>query len=287
MECFCPRGTLVIELSVQYSHYSRHRIPISGFTLLEVIAIGEIAVSDIKRDLVQGALTARYGITPMFEAELKVPFLYRSDREVKGPGTADVSERTINDYGLGDIEGALFYHIITGKGYVPDIILNFRTKSYTGRDPYHLKKDSQNRLKDLPTGNGHLGFSGGFTAVKASDPAVFFLSLGYFWNVERDIGRIYGKVDPGDSVEYSIGVGYALSEKFSLSTTYQQRFTTRTKQNGKKVPGSFINASTLFIGGSYALSKKTHLNLSVGVGLTTDVPDVQVTLSIPFRTSIL
>lgn len=277
-----PKGTLVIEPSIQYNHYSRHRISISGFTILEAIVIGELAVSDIKRDLVQGALTARYGITPRFEAELKVPYLYRSDREVRGPGTTEVSERTINDHDLGDIEGALYYHLITSKNWVPDIILNMRAKSDTGRSPYHLDVDSQNRLKELPTGNGHWGFSGGVTVVKVSDPAVFFGSLGYFWNVKRDVGHRIGKVDPGDSIEYSLGVAYALSEKFSISTQFQHRFTSRTKQNGEKVPGSFINSATVLLGGSYAISKKTNINLSVGIGLTSDAPDVQVTLSVPF-----
>jgi len=277
-----PRGKLVIEPSLQYSHYSRHRISISGFTIFEAIIIGELAVHDLKRDIVQGALTARYGITSRLEAELKVPYLYRSDRDVRAPETTDVLERTLNDHGLGDIEGAIYYHLIREEGYIPDIVLNFRTKSTTGSDPYHLHKDAQNRFTELPTGNGHWGFSGGFTAVKVSDPAVFFASLNYFWNVKRDVGHEFGKIDPGDSIEASIGVAYALSEKFSLSTQYQQRLTSRTKQNGKKVPGSFMNAGTLFVGGGYAVSKKTFVNLSVGVGLTVDAPDVQVTLSVPF-----
>jgi long-subunit fatty acid transport protein len=132
-------------------------------------------------------------------------------------------------------------------------------------------------------GNGHWGFSGGFTVVKVSDPAVFFGSLAYFWNVRRNVGQGIGTIDPGDSVEASLGVAYALSEKFSLSTQYQQRISVRTKQNGQRVPGTFINAGTIFLGGSYNISKKTSVNLSVGLGLTTDAPDVQVVWTVPFN----
>jgi hypothetical protein len=280
-----PRGTLVIEPSIQYSHLSRHRISISGFTIYDVIIIGELGVSDLKRDIIQGALTARYGITSRLEAELKVPWIYRSDRETFAAGTTDAFERTVKDQDLGDIEGAIYYHLIKEKGYIPDIILNVRAKSTTGRSPYHLDTEviqGRTVLRELPTGNGHWGFSGGFTAVKTSDPVVFFGGINYFWNVKRDISQGVGKVDPGDSIQASVGIAYALSEKFSLSTQYQHTITTKTKQSGEKVPGSFLNAGTLFLGGSYAVSKKTYINLSVGIGLTLDAPDVQVILSVPF-----
>jgi len=281
-----PKGMLQIEPSLQYSYLDRHMISISGFYILEAILIGELAVSDMKRDILQGALTARYGITSRLQAELKVPYIFRWDREIRGPGTTDISERTVSDNGIGDIEGALFYHLLLGKRWIPDVILNVRAKSTTGRDPYHLKTDSEGRFLELPTGNGHWGFSGGFTALKVSDPAVFFGSLNYYWNVKRNIGRGIGSVDPGDSYEGAFGVAYALSEKVSLSLQYQHRWTTHTKQQGEKIPGSYLSAGTIFFGGNYALSKKTSVSLSVGVGVTNDAPDVQVTLSMPFNFSI-
>ena len=281
-----PKGTLQIEPSLQYSYVSRNTISISGFYILEAIVIGEIAVSDIKRDILQGAITARYGIISRLQAELKIPYIYRWDREVRGPGTTDVSERAISDHGIGDREAALFYHLLLAKSWIPDVILNFRTKTTTGRDPYHLKTDSEGKLRELPTGNGHLGFSGGFTALKVSDPAVFFGSLNYFWNVKKDVGRGIGKVDPGDSIEGSFGIAYALSEKVSLSLQYQHRWAIHTKREGEKIPGSYLSAGTIFFGGNYALSKKTSVSLSVGVGVTNDAPDVQLTLSMPFNISI-
>lgn len=277
-----PKGALTIEPSLQYSHYSRRTISISGFTILGAIVIGEISVSDIKRDFLQGALTTRYGITSWLEAELKVPYIYTSFRDIRGPGTAEMTERRVQDTGLGDIEGALYGHVIKEKGIVPDIILNFRVKFPTGRDPYHLDTDSRGRITELPTGNGHWGFSGGFTAVKRSDPVVFFGGLTYFWNVRKKVSESIGTVDPGDSLEGSIGMAYALSEKFSLSTTYQHRITMKQKLDGEDVPGTFVNYGALTLGGSYALSKNTFVNLSVGIGVTDDAPDVELRLSIPF-----
>lgn len=282
-----PGGTLVFEPSIQYSNYSRHRISISGFTLFEAIVIGKIEVTDLKRDILQAALTARYGITPRFEAELKVPYLYRHDREVipAASVSGEATARTLDDGALGDIEGALYYHLITATNIMPDIVLNVRAKSTTGQSPYNLKTEifnGQQVFKELPTGTGHWGLSGGITAVKTSDPAVFLASLGYYWNIKRNVGYGFGTIDPGDSVEYSLTIAYALSEKVSLYSTYQQRFTVCTKQNGHKLPETYMNAATLSMGTGYAISRKSYLNLSVGVGLTVDAPDVQVALSLPF-----
>jgi len=277
-----PKGALVIEPALKYSHFSRHRMSISGFTILEAIVIGEIAVSDVKRDILEFSLTGRYGVTPRFEVEAKVPYMYRHDREVRGPGTATVREYTVSDDGLEDIEGAFYYHLIKERGWVPDVVVNLRVKAPTGRDPYDLETEA-GRYEELPTGNGHWGISGGVTFVKTSDPAVFFAGVNYYWNVERDVGRDFGKVDPGDSIEYNLGIAYALSERVSLSTSFQQRFTMKTRQNGEGVPGTFMNVATLFLGMNYSLSKRTQLGINVGVGLTVDDPDVQVTVSIPIR----
>lgn len=277
-----PSGTFVIEPGLQYSHFSRHRISISGFTILDALIIGELSVSDIKRDIIQPYLTARLGITNRFEMEAKVPYVYRYDREIKGPGTTEESETTVDGYGLGDIEGAFAYHLIMARDSMPDVVVNLRVKSHTGRSPYSLDKDEQGKVKELPTGNGHLGVSGGLTIVKVNDPAVFFASAGYYWNVKKDFENV-GTIDPGDSVEYSMGIAYALSEKLSLSTSYQQRFTAKTTHNDKKLAGTFVNSASIFFGGSYALSKRSNLNVSIGTGLTLDAPDVQVTVSLPIR----
>lgn len=281
-----PRGTLQIEPSFQYTYVSRNLISISGFYILEAIVIGEIAVSDIKRDILQGAITARYGITSRLQAEVKVPLIYRSDREIRGPGTTEISEYTVTDIGLGDIEGALYYHLILSKGWIPDIILNCRVKSITGRDPYGLKVDSEGRFTELPTGNGHWGVSTGFTVVKVSDPAVFFGSFNYFWNIKKYQGFNIGWVDPGDSYEASIGIAYALSEKISISTQYQQRWTLSTTVRGNKIPGTYLNAGTIYFGTNYNISKKMSISLQVGIGVTSDAPDVQVTLAMPLNFKI-
>jgi hypothetical protein len=280
-----PKGTLTLEPGVQYDYFSRRSINISGFTILNAIVIGTIAVADVKRDFLQGIATARYGITSRLEAEVKVPYVYTSLRQVFGPGTntnEPPTERRVGTTDLGDIEGALYWHAIREKGARPDIILNFRTKAPTGNDPYHLSLDSNNNPTELATGNGHWGYQFGFTAVKRSDPVVFFGGAAYYWNVKRKWAN-FGTVNPGDSIEGSIGMAYALNEKFSFSTLYKQIVTSEQKANGTRLPGTFSNYGLLTLAGSYAFSNNKFLNLSVGIGVTNDAPDLEFAVSMPIN----
>ncbi|WP_333655236.1 autotransporter outer membrane beta-barrel domain-containing protein [Dissulfurispira sp.] len=276
---------------VSCSHTSRARISISGFTLLEAIVIGRIVTEDVKRDVVTPFINFRYGIAKDLQFEVKVPWMYRRDKEVwvAGPSGTDEMERTVDESNLGDIEAALNYQLLRERGAWPDIVLNIRGKSTTGKDPYGLKTElieGKQRLVELPTGSGHYGLSAGLTFVKSSDPAVLFATLGYFYNFERNVGVKggvdYGKIKPGDSLELGLGMAYALNEKLSTSISYQQRFTFKSKQNGNKVTNSDVNVGSLFFGVSHALGAKTSLSFSVGVGLTKDAPDVTVEMRVPF-----
>lgn len=283
-----PPGTFVVEPGVQYSHTSRTRISISGFTLFEAIVLGRIISEDVKRDIITPFINLRVGLAKDLQFEVKVPWMYRRDKEFFISGDSGI-ERTIEGKNWGDIDAALYYQLVRERGSIPDIVLNIRGKSITGKDPYGLETElveGKERLAELPTGSGHYGISSGLTFVKSSDPAALFLTLGYFYNFERNVGVKrgvdYGKIKPGDSLEFGLGMAYALNEKLSTSISYQERLTFKSKQNGKKVTNSDVNVGIMYFGGSYALSNKTALSLSVGIGVTNDAPDVTVELRTPF-----
>lgn len=279
-----PRNTLIVEPGVQYSHTSRTRISISGFTIFEAIVIGSIISEDVERDIITGFLNLRYGLTNRVQVELKVPYLYRRDEAVFASGD-NLVKRTVDEDDLGDIEASLLWHAVRENRFTPDMVLYLRGKSRTGKDPYGLETEEfegRRRLKELATGSGHYGLSAGANFIKGSDPAVLFFNLGYFYNFERDVGGAIGTVKPGDSVEAGLGMAYALNEKLSSSISYQQRFTFESEQNGNEVIDTDANAASLYFGTNYALTYNTSLSVSIGVGLTDDAPDTTVEFRVPF-----
>jgi hypothetical protein len=283
-----PKGRLSIEPGVQYSHFSKNILSLSGFTIFESILIGEVVLEEIDRDVINPFVKVGYGFKRA-EINVLVPWFYRRDQLIV-PVEDRREEITLDDHGLGDVEGTLNLTLFGEREILPAITGSLKVKSRTGEDPYGLSTRSviagtRPRAVEFPTGNGHWGVSGGFTFVKTSDPAILFLNLGYFYNIPRDVGEQgrmdFGEIDPGDSIEYSFGTSFALNEKLSMSFSFDQRFTGKTKQNGVEVVGSDATVAGLTIGGFYTISEKVSLTLSLGLGLTEDSPDVTLRLRVP------
>lgn len=276
------QGQFVIEPSIEFSLVETNRAEVAGFTVLPAILIGNFNISKVARESLTSALTVRAGITNRLEIEARVPFIYRNDRETRRPigGGASADETIgIEGYGLGDVEFAVHYQINDGGGGVPFFVANVRAKSDTGKSPFDVNTDALGNPTDLPTGNGFWSVQPSITMIMPTDPAVIFGNLNYTWNIARDIDG-FGDIDPGDTFGGSLGIGFALNEKLSLSLAYDHTFVLETTQNGN-VTNSTLHIGRALLGGAYRMSDKTSVNLNLGVGVTEQAPDVSTTLRVP------
>lgn len=278
--------TVTVEPGLEYSFISANNLDVTGFTALPTFVLGNIEIEKIRRDVLVPSLTVRFGLSDAFEFNLRIPYVLRFDRFNRGVFPDSVSKR-VEEQDLGDIEGGVLVHLLSEKGDRPQILAGLRVKSRTGKEPYGLKTEEispGNTIPaELPTGSGHWGIEPSLSFVKTADPAVFFATIGYFAHLERDTGTALRTIDPGDSINYSLGVAYALNERFALSTSLEQKFFGRTEAGGKKIAETDLTTGTLQVGGTYAFSDKVSLSLSVGVGLTPDSPDLQVAIKTPIR----
>ena len=124
------------------------------------------------------------------------------------------------------------------------------------------------------------------SAILPSDPAVFFGSINYLWNVARDVGMVngedYGEIDPGDAYGFNFGMGLSLNEKASFSLGYDHSILGRNKQNGEIGSDQVsLHVGSLQLGYSYRLTDQSTLNLSLSIGVTESTPDVQLMLKMP------
>ena len=133
----------------------------------------------------------------------------------------------------------------------------------TGDSPYDI-----NVNEEVSSGSGYYSIGAGVSASKVIDPVVLFGSLGYTYafdasglNQNRG-GEILNEVQPGDSVNFSMGLAYSLSHEVSLRASYQQSYNFETN----------LGLRT---------SSNRIVNLSFGFGLTEDSPDVLLGLSLP------
>lgn len=276
-----PRHALIVEPSLQYTHSTSKRLFLLGFTILPALHIGPFELRDVRRNAYVGALAARYGLTNRLELDLKIPYLYRTEESSTHryvtPDSLSVLEMNSSSdgMGLGDVEFGLRYQLNQPQAG-PYYIAGLRVKTETGESPFEVSGD------DLPTGSGFWGVQPNLTAIFASDPAVFFGGLNYMWNMAKDVGGGFGELDPGDAYGFNFGMGLALNEKASFSMGYEHSIISRTKREGEVLPGQVdIHVGTFQLGYSYRLSDKTNFNLALGLGVTEDAPDVQLTLKAP------
>lgn len=299
-----PRGTLVMEPSYQYSYSSSNRVALVGYTVIPAVLIGLVDVREVKRNTSTATLTTRYGLSNRLELELRLPYVYRSDSTVSREvftGTAVENVFSTNGKGIGDVEIAARYQLNSGGPDQAYYIANLRFKTRTGKDPFEVVTDCVTRCLgnttgtglplELPTGSGFYALQPGLTWLYPSDPAVFFGSVSYLFNFQRDnVSRTVqggaqetlGSMDAGDILGFNFGIGLALNEKTSFSVGYDHNSVGRTRQNGSPLPGSVrTQLGTLLFGLTYRFSDKRTLSISVGAGLTRDTPDIALTVRYP------
>lgn len=286
-----PAGRLILEPSLEYTHASTNRLVFRGIELIPGIQIGLIEASDADRDTIAASASVRYGITDRLEAEVRVPYLIRSDRiEVvqQREGTI-VREIELDEQNLGDVEFALRYQINRPVGQRPILVGSLRVKSDTGRSPFEVPFDEFGIATGLATGSGFWAVQPGINFLLPSDPAVIFGGLSYLYHIPRDINRtigdvVVGRVDPGDAITANLGFGFALNPRFSFSLGYRHNYVFPTvSELGESIQRSNdLQVGSFAFGMSYRVTERQTVNVGFEFGVTEDAPDVGITIRTPF-----
>ena len=319
------KGQLILEPGIKYTHSSEDRFFFQGQEIVDTVLIGLIEATKADRNLIQASFGARVGVTDRLEFEARIPYVYRSDHitnsllSIQAPPV----ESAASGDGLGDIEVAAHYDftdLIFDAPYKVYTVANLRVKTPTGEGPFDIPVDQNGSPSRLATGSGFWAVQPSLTAIFPSDPVVFFGSVGYTVNIGEDFNR-FGEVhanctdptdigtcttnlssslrnvEPGDSVNTSIGMGLSLNERTSVSLGFSFDYVFRTD-----VTTLFDNDTTdavgpvavsshsdpLYVGSfqvgwSYQVSDNVGVNLNFNVGATAAAPDFEAGIRVPIR----
>lgn len=285
-----PAGQLVFDPSIEYTRSSVNRLVFRGIELVPGIQIGLIEASDVDRDTVVGTAAVRYGLTDRIELEGRIPYVYRNDRIEVVQQRDEGIVRTIHleGDGIGDIEGSIRYQINPARPLKPIWIASLRVKSDTGKGPFDIPFDEFGVATGLATGSGFWSLQPGISFLLSSDPVVLYGGANYLWHIARDIDKFIGdvsigRVDPGDAVSANIGFGFALNPRFSYSMGYRHTyiFPTRSEIGDTLQRSNKLHVGALNFGMSYRVTAKNTLNMGFEFGVTSDAPDVSITLRSP------
>jgi hypothetical protein len=280
--------------ALNYTYSDNRFFTLNGFLALGAIFLGNINVSRLTD-----------GVSNRLQLALNVPFLARSTMYTSvgaNSSSSQASQQTVSSSSVGDISGGLYYQLSAERNGRPNVVLNAQIMAPTGVYPYGIKvkQDPNNNnltyAADLPTGLGVWDVFGGISVIKSEDPAILFAGLNYYHNFSRHFNDISptpgaktpGSVAPGDSTVLNLGTAFALNERLSTSLSYQQSFTgsTRIKSDGpgqtwQTLVGSNTNTGVLNLGTTFALNKSTSWITQVGIGVTHDSPNIQISVRFP------
>ena len=285
-----PAATLVIEPSLEYANFSTNRLVFRGVEIITGVQIGLIEASDVDRNTLIGTLAARVGVTNRLELELRAPYIYRNDEIFTLAQRDNTITRStqLEGHDMGDLEVSGRYQLTSGSNGSPVWIANLRYKSNTGKGPFEVGRDEDGIANELPTGSGFWGIEPGVTFLMPSDPAVLFANLGYFYHAPDEVngtinGVFIGEVDPGDSINASLGFGFAVNQRFSFSMGYRHNyiFQTESELGATRQSSDEFHAGALQLGMSYRLNNETSLNANFDFGVTEDAPDVRIVFRLP------
>jgi hypothetical protein len=288
-----PKGSTILEPSIEYTRTSRNRLVFRGFELIPGLQVGLIEASDADRDTIIGTLALRHGLTRRLEIEARLPTLYRNDRfqVVQQRDEGIVREFKLRDYHIGDAEVALRYQLNEASG--PDrpiYVASLRVKSNTGIGPFDIDYDEFGIATGLATGSGFWGVQGGLSFLMPSDPVVIYGGASYLYHIPANVdklvgGAFVGRVDPGDAISGNLGFGFALNPRFSFSLGYSHSYIvpTKTEIGDTNQKSTSLNVGSFSVGASYRISQKQPLNVAFEFGMTSDAPDVSISFRLPIR----
>ena len=280
------KGTLIIEPGIGYAYTDTNRVFLDAYSFLPAVVVGVIDLREIKRHTVIGTIGTRYGLTDRWEVDLKLSYIGRNDSQRSRPISVGVSEDAIftaSGSDMGDIEVSTRYQLNSGVDGGAIYVLNLVATIPTGTSPFDVEyvESTPGAVfpTELPTGSGYYSIQPSLTAIYATDPGVLFGNISYGNNLDSD--EDVGKVDPGDSLGFSFGLGLSLNERTSMSLRYSHKHVLKSKINDVKINGSELDIGQLIIGYSFNNSKQTNLNLSLNIGVTDDAPAIRLNFRVP------
>lgn len=251
-----PPASIEIEPGYTYTYRGS-----DGLQVVSVNGQQVIAQQDVKRDTSDLSLNLRVGLPWTSQLDFRLP--YTIDWQETATAASERHKRKRS--GLGDIELGWTKQLIGERGWLPDLLTAVNWKSKTG---------------ETEIGSGFHGIEAGVTAVKRRDPLAFFGTISHNWSLSGK--QAENDVDLGNTIGLRFGTILATSPDTSLRFVLEMNRSGRAEINGRKIPGSDSVVGLFEFGLASIVLPRTLLDVTAGIGLTSDSPDFRLGVSLPF-----
>ncbi len=302
-----PKGTLVIEPSISYSYYNTNQINVNGFTIVPGITFGNININKVDENLYQQELTLRYGLTNRSDIYVRIPFQEGYSTTVTSPvlvgQTVAPLSTSAHAFNLGDIQLGGSYQLNEGSPTMPIFVANLNFKTATGTSPFSVPIFTSNTPdgiylagvdKRLPTGTGFYQIQPSLTVLYPTSPVILFANVQYIYNFERNVpiqnlaggAPTYAKLQPGNGIGVSFGMGFSLNDRTSFSIGYEEDQFFNEKQDGSPIKGTAYDLGAFDFGLGYQITHNISADVGVSIGVGPNAPASEILVRLPISMNL-
>jgi hypothetical protein len=266
------KGRSQFTYDATYTYIGQERIvtdyTADGLTLFDI--------ENTNSHTITNTLSADYGVLNNLTANVTFPVISKYTDSTKHSGLSN---------SLGDINVGARWQPMEARRDRPNFTVTGNVRLPSGRSPFKVIAGSGEA-----TGSGVTAVTAGLNINRIVDPVALFGSINMTMSAaanglqQVNGTRVLTRVKPGTSVGFGIGFAYALSYGISTTLSFQEAISAGSKlrfEDGLEVKTSTQTSAIVNLGLGYRVSPKTTVNLSVGIGLTNDSPNLSVGLNLP------
>lgn len=266
------KGKKQFTYDLNYSYIGQEKIvtdiTVEGLTLFEI--------ENVSAHIVTNTLSADYGVWDNLTANATLPVIAKFAEARGGNHTS---------FSLGDLSLGARYQPWEARRDSAGVTLTSNLRLPTGRSPFKIIAGSGEA-----TGSGVASLSAGVNVNRIVDPVALFGSMSLTASAPADKlhqangSRVLTRVAPGTQFGFGLGFAYALSYGISTTMSFQGAIAQGAKlrfADGLNVRTNTQTSALLNFGLGYRMSPKKTVNLSVGIGLTSDSPNFSLGLNLP------
>jgi hypothetical protein len=251
-------GKHQFDIGIEYT-LNENSFPIIFSPSPGVVAVDEVEIKS--RELLV-PMELRYGLLPKVQGFIQVPVGWSNVQ-----AAIDNYDEYESDGGVGDVGFGLTAQLRDAYKDCPYIIGTLAGLAPTGGDPF--LSAGQYTPNGPSLGNGFWAVSGNLLWVQTRyDPVVLFYGLGARYQFEREFLGI--EFQPGMEYNYTLGAGFAVNERCTLSTQFFGAFIEELKANGERVEGTIQEPMNLRLAATLAKPCYRLVEPFVVFGLTDD-----------------
>lgn len=270
------RGKYEVNYDVNYSYYSDDQLLYRSNS--QGTALDLLGVDTDSQHIISNTISGEYGLRDNVTLGVSVPMVTKIDAQ----GTE--GRKTMN--GIGDVSTSMRWQPYGIRAGWPSVTVSGSLRLPTGISPYEISVG-----KEMSTGSGTFGLTGGVNLSKVIDPVVLFSSANYSYTLPKkglnqlqSNGKQLVKVEPASAIGFALGLGFSMAYEISMNASLSSSFSGQSKfhfSDGSVGKSSPSTSASLNFGIGWRISNKFSLNISNSFGLTRGSPDFSLGVSMP------